>query len=93
MFSTGVTSLVVFFFPYQSPSLPLCMVCDSISSNTDEVLSINPSANVFTFGDFILVELKDLVNSVIIFLSQATLLRWLTFLQGFQTVILIILLF
>ena len=25
---------------------------DSISSNTDEVLSINPSANVFVFGDF-----------------------------------------
>ena len=28
------------------------MVFDSISSNTDEVLSINPSANVFVFGDF-----------------------------------------
>ena len=25
---------------------------DSISSNVDEVLSINPSANVFAFGDF-----------------------------------------
>ena len=25
---------------------------DSISSNIDEVLSINPSANVFVFGDF-----------------------------------------
>ena len=24
-----------FFFPYQSPSLPLCMICDSISSNTE----------------------------------------------------------
>ena len=28
------------------------MVFDSISSNLDEVLSINPSANVFVFGDF-----------------------------------------
>ena len=28
------------------------MVFDSFSSNIDEVLSINPSANVFVFGDF-----------------------------------------
>ena len=28
------------------------MVLDCISSNIDEVLSINPSANVFVFGDF-----------------------------------------
>ena len=28
------------------------MVFDSISSNIDEALSINPSANVFVFGDF-----------------------------------------
>ena len=28
------------------------MVFDSISSNIDEVLSINPSTNVFVFGDF-----------------------------------------
>ena len=41
-----------FFFLYRSPSLSLCMVFDSISSNIDEVLSINPSANVFVFGDF-----------------------------------------
>ena len=27
-------------------------VFDSISSNMDEVLSVNPSANVFVFGDF-----------------------------------------
>ena len=30
----------------------LCTVFDSISSNIDEVLSINPSANVFVFEDF-----------------------------------------
>ena len=28
------------------------MVFDSISSSIDEVLSINPSANVFVFGEF-----------------------------------------
>ena len=38
-------------------------------------------------------ELIDLGNSVIIFLSQMTLLRSLTFLLGFQTVILTVLLF
>ena len=40
-----------FFFLYQSPSSALCMVFDSISSNIDEVLSLNPFA-VFVFGDF-----------------------------------------
>ena len=30
----------------------MCIVFDSISSNIDEVLSINSSANVFVFGDF-----------------------------------------
>ena len=32
--------------------MSLCTVCDSISSNIDEVLLINPSANVFAFTDF-----------------------------------------
>ena len=41
-----------FFFLYQSPSSPLCTVFDSISSNIDEVQSVNPSANVFVFEDF-----------------------------------------
>ena len=44
-------SVSYFFFLYQSPSLSLCTVFYSISSNIDEVLSINPSA-VFVFGDF-----------------------------------------
>ena len=39
-------------FLCQSPSLLLCTIFYSISSNIDEVLSINPSANVFVFGDF-----------------------------------------
>ena len=40
-----------FFSRYQSP-LSLCTVFDSISSSIDEVLTTNPSANVFVFGDF-----------------------------------------
>ena len=41
-----------FLFLYRLPSLPLCIVFDSISSKIDDILSINPSANVFVFGDF-----------------------------------------
>ena len=40
------------FFLYWSPSSSLCTVFDYISSNVDEVLSVNPSVNVFAFGDF-----------------------------------------
>ena len=47
-----LNSVSYFFFLYRSPSLSLCTVFDSISSNIDEVLSINPSANVFVFGGF-----------------------------------------
>ena len=46
-----MASVSYFFFLYQSPSSSLCSVFDSISSNIDEVLSINPST-VFDFGDF-----------------------------------------
>ena len=42
-------SVSYFFFLYHSPSSTLCMVFDSISSNIDEILTINPSA-VFVFG-------------------------------------------
>ena len=44
-------SMSYFFFLYRSP-LSLCTVFDSVSSNIDEVLLINSSANVFVFGDF-----------------------------------------
>ena len=37
---------------YLPPSSSLCTVSDSISSNVDEVLSTNLSANAFVFGDF-----------------------------------------
>ena len=53
MFSTGFTSLsAILLFLYWSPFSSLCMVFDCISSNIDDVLSINPSTNVFVFGDF-----------------------------------------
>ena len=52
MFSTGFTSVSYFFFLHRSPSSSFCMVFNFISSNIDEVLLINPSANVFLFGDF-----------------------------------------
>ena len=54
MFSTGVLlhSVSYFFLLYRSPALSLCTVFESISSNIDGVLSVNPSANVFVFGDF-----------------------------------------
>ena len=45
-------SVHYFFFLYQSLSLFLCTVFDSVSSNIDDVLSINLSSNVFVFGDF-----------------------------------------
>ena len=56
-------------------------------------LSLETLTFIIRTGLPILVELIDLVNSVIIFLSQMTLLRWLTFLLGSQTVILTVLLF
>ena len=52
-------------------------------------LSLETLMSIMRTGLRILVELIDLVNFVIIFLSQMTLLRWLTFLLGSQTVILI----
>ena len=103
MFSSGLTSLrVLLLFPLSITFFNFVTVFYSISSNIDEVLSINRSANIFVSGDFnvhhktglaILVELIDLVSSVITFTSQMTLVRWLTFLLRSQTVILIVLLF
>ena len=45
-------SVLYFFFLYWLPSLVLCTVFDSVSSNIDKFPSINPSTNVFIFGDF-----------------------------------------
>ena len=54
-------------------------------------LSLETLTSIIRTGLSILVELIGLVNSVIIFVSQMTLLIWLTFLLGSQTVILIVL--
>ena len=52
IFSTLLHSVSYLFFLYQLSSLSYCTVFDSISSNIDEVLLINPSENVFFLGDF-----------------------------------------
>ena len=49
---TLLRSLSYFLFLYRSPFSSFCTVFDSVSSYIDEVLLINPSANVFVFGDF-----------------------------------------
>ena len=95
-------SVCYYFFLYQSPFSSLCTAFDSISSNIDEVPSINPYVNVFVFVDFnvhhkdwltVLCKLIKLVNFAIIFLSQMTLLRWLAFLLRSLMVTLTVLLF
>ena len=48
-------------------------------------LSLETLTSIIRTGLPILVELIDLVNSVIFFLSQMTLLKWLTFLLESQT--------
>ena len=102
MFSTSFISLIVsllfpesiiFFFFIHS-------FCFSfISSNIDEVLSINPSANVFVLGDFNIHHKDWLTYSGgtdgpgELWLSQMTLLSWLTLLLGSLTVTLTVLFF
>ena len=54
-------SVSYFFSLCWSPSSSLCTIFDSISSNIDEVLLMNPSANVFAIGDFI-VHHKNWLN-------------------------------
>ena len=89
-------SVSYFFFLYQSPSSSLCMVSDAISSNIDEVLSINPSANVFVFVDFNVHHTEWLTYSGGTDRpgeSQMTLPRWLNFLLRSLTLTLTVLLF
>ena len=53
IFSTSFTLVsVLLLFLYRSPSSLLCTIFDSVSPDIDEVLPINPSANLFVFGDF-----------------------------------------
>ena len=53
MFSTGFTLFSIhFFFLYWSPFCLYAQIFDVISTEINEVLSINQSTNVFVFGDF-----------------------------------------
>ena len=63
------------------------------STNLLMFLSLEILTSIIRTGLPSLVELIDLVNFVIIFPSQMTLLRWLTFWCRSQTVIIIVLLF
>ena len=44
--------MLYFFFLYQSISSSLYTAFDAISSKIDKVISIDPSANAFVFGEF-----------------------------------------
>ena len=52
LISRQLCRLLLMFQTDQSPSSSLCLVFDSILCNIDEVLSINPSTNVFVYGNF-----------------------------------------
>ena len=73
------------------------MVFDATSSNIDEVLSINPCANVFVFRNFNINQKDWLTYSFgndrpsELCYNVTTLLRWLTFLL--QSLILTVMLF
>ena len=45
-------SVFYFYSIYRLNSSCFCSILDAISSSIDEILSMNPSANVFVFGDF-----------------------------------------
>ena len=80
----------------QSLSSSLCIVFDSSLSYIDLRLSqsthllmclyLETLMSIIRSGWPILMELIDLVNSVVTVLSQTTLLRWLSFLLGSPTV-------
>ena len=75
-----------------APEMPCCPFPFQLSYVSYNLLKKKfyrkKSSTMIRTGLLILVELIDLVNFVITFLSQMTLLRWLTFLLGSQTVIL-----
>ena len=65
----------------------------SWSNHLLTILSLETLTSIIRTDLPILMELINLVNSATVFLSQMTLLRWLTFLLGSQAVILIVQLF
>ena len=102
MFLTSFTSFIVLLFSlYQFPSFSTCIVFDTISSNTEKILSINLFANLFVFGG-LNIHIKDWltysckidrpIKLYSFFLSQTTLLKWFTFLLQFLIVIVTVLL-
>ena len=106
MFLTGFTSLFSVLLPFPLSItffvfvhawflilFHLTKIRFSQSNHLRMCLSLETLTSIIQTSSPILVELINLVNSVIIFLSQVTLLRSLTFLLGSQTVILIVLLF
>ena len=100
MFSTGFISLsVLLIFPLLITffvfvhGFHLTWMRFSRSTHLLMYLSLKTLMSIARTGLPILVEQIDLENSVIIFLSQITLLRRLTFLLGSQTVIFAVLLF
>ena len=63
-FLINFTSISVLpLFLYQSSFSSLCKVFYAISCNTDKVLSINPSADVFVFGDSAILHMGRLTYS------------------------------
>ena len=54
MFPSRISSFMLsyLFFCYQPPVLSLCTTFEAILSKIDEILSINPSANILAFREF-----------------------------------------
>ena len=102
MFLTGFTSLCLTSFSYNDPLLclharflillHLIQMRFSWSTHLQMYLSLEILTSIISTG-LPIPELTDLVNSVIILLSQVNLLKWLIFLLQSQTVILTAMLF
>ena len=105
MFLTGFTSFIQCLTSFPSINYLLCIyawllllfnltqMSFSRSTHILMCLSFGTLMSIIRTGQCILVELIDLVNSVIIFLSHMTLLRWLIFLLGSPALTLTVLLF
>ena len=94
VFSTGFTSFsVLFLFRLSITFSSLCTVFDAISTHQLICLCLKTLTPIIRTNQHILMDLIELVNSVLIVLSQMTSLRWFTLLFPSLTVTLIVLLF
>ena len=93
MFSNGFTSISVWFLLPLLIIFHLTQIMFSPSTHLLICLSLETLTSTIRTDWSILVELIDLVNSAIVFISHTTLLRWLTFLPGSQAVTLTVLAF